>query len=132
MLISKKITKIEEFGEDECYDLHIPKNNNFFLANRLLTHNCTIWQSMTDIPERILQQSRYIFVPNTADVRTIQTILVNTSKTKNVQTSVRDAMYLKKELQKVKYSWVVIDRMNMTKKVFIPFAPLSRHTETGE
>jgi len=88
------------------------------------------WQSITDIPERILQQSRYIFVPNTADVRTIQAVLVNTGTTKNVQTSVRDAMYLKKGLKRVKFCWLVFDRMAQTKEYFIPLAPLSNHAET--
>lgn len=130
-MITKKITEIQYLeGEDDCYDLHVPKNNNFFLSNRILVHNCTLWQSATDIPVRILQQSRYIFIPNTADVRTIQTLLVNTSMTKNVQTSVRDAMYLKKRLRQIKFSWVVIDKMEQTMDVFVPFAPLSNHAET--
>jgi len=90
----------------------------------------SLWQSATDIPPRILQQSRYIFIPNTADVRTIQTMLVNTGMVRNVQISVNKAMKLKKQLRSIKFSWVVLDKMNMTMDIFIPFAPLSKHLET--
>lgn len=36
----KTITKIEPDGIEECYDLTVPNEHNFFLGNGVLSHNC--------------------------------------------------------------------------------------------
>lgn len=91
----------------------------------------TAWQSFEDIPERILKQGRYIFVPRTADVATIKSVLISTGQVKNVQRSVNKAMELKRQLKQHRFSWVIIDRMEGTLDLIIPLAPLSHHLETS-
>ena len=36
---TSKVKKVEEFGEEVVYDLHVPLTNSF-IANGCLTHNC--------------------------------------------------------------------------------------------
>jgi len=104
----------------ESHDLDTRYGINYF----------TIFQSLTDVPERVLQQSRYIFIPQTADVSSIKDALINTGLVRNIQRSVNKAIELKKALRKIKYSWVILDRFTSSINLVVPLPPLSFHLES--
>jgi hypothetical protein len=104
----------------ESYDLH----------GRYAINYVSAFQNLIDVPERILMQSRYIFVPKTIDVKTLQQVLVHVGVVKNIQRSMNRAMEIKRELGSNKYSWAIFDRMNSTYDFITPLAPLSKHAET--
>lgn len=106
----------------ESVDLDTRYNVNYIFASQVIE----------DVPDNVLKQSKYIFVPATADVSTIKFILVNTGNTKNIQTSVRDAMKLKRIMKRIKYSWIVINRMTGDMDLIKPLPPLSKHTTTSK
>jgi hypothetical protein len=89
-------------------------------------------QVIEDIPENILKQCKYIFIPATADVNTIKTVLVQTAMVKNQQVAPNRAMRLKQRMKKVKFSWVILNRMDGTMDLVTPLSPLSRHLETSQ
>jgi hypothetical protein len=73
-----------------------------------------------------------LFVPNTIDVRSLQQLFVTNNLTKNVQTSIRDAMDWKKRLKHVPYAWLVVDKLRQSKEVIVPLSPLSMHSESRD
>lgn len=137
-----KIKSIKKIGKKRVFDIEVPKYQNFVLSNGVLSHNSTdldtrygifliyVFQAISDAPERIIKQSRYIFIPSTADINTIKETLTNTGMVKNVQVSVNTAIRLKKRLKSVKYSWIIIDRMSSSMDLVVPLNPLSFHLET--
>ena len=90
------------------------------------------WQSMIDIPEKILFQSRYIFVPGTENVKTLKDLLNNTGTARNVQSAPGMATRLKRQCKNRPYAWIVFDRKLQTMEVIDPLAPLSNHMEAGD
>jgi len=127
-----EIRYIEDAEEDEAYDLSVPGLENFFLANGVLSHNCLVFQAMSDIPEKIFNQSRYVFVPGTENTNTIKDILNNTGMAPNVQRAPGMATRLKRQTRGHPYSWIVFDRKMQQMHVVNPLAPLSRHMEGGD
>lgn len=87
-------------------------------------------QSLLDLPDKVLRQSRYIFIPSTADTETIKNALISTGLVKNVQISRNESIRIKKRMRKFKFSWLVLDRMQQKMDLILPVAPLSRHMET--
>ena len=87
-------------------------------------------QTIDDVPERIMKQSKYVLVPGSADVKTIQQILMSTGLTKNIQRSVNDSIKLKNSMKRGKFLWTVINRMEGTKDIIKILPPLSEHLET--
>jgi hypothetical protein len=104
--------------------------NSFDVDTKYGVNFTTVWQSISDVPERIMQQSRYVFVPQTADVNTIKQVLINTGLVKNIQRSVNKAIELKRKLKMNKYSWLVCDRTESRMELIIPLNVLSWHTES--
>jgi hypothetical protein len=127
-----KIKKIEKIESGDCYDLSVDKNHNFFLANKVLSHNCFASQTISQLPEAILRQARYIFIPGTVDVSTLRDALMSTGLIRNVQISINESIKLKTKMQKVPHSWVILDRTSGTMVVITPLPPLSYHAETNE
>jgi hypothetical protein len=87
-------------------------------------------QNLNDIPPKIIEQSRYIFVPAIADTNTIKKALVDTGLTRNVQIARNTAIRLKKKMKRHKWSWLVLDRNNHQMDLIIPLPPVSHHLET--
>lgn len=106
----------------QSVDLDTRYNVNYIFASQIVE----------DVPDTILKQSKYIFIPATADVQTIKFILVNTGLAKNIQTSVNESMKIKRMMKKVKFSWIVINRMTGQMDLIRPLAPLSHHLETSK
>lgn len=102
------------------------------VERRFGTSFCFAWQAMTDIPEKILYQSRYIFVPGTENVNTIKDLLNNTGSAKNTQSAPGMATRLKRQCKGRPYAWIVFDRRLQTMDVIDPIAPLSNHMESGD
>jgi len=107
----------------ESVGLHTAKNVNYVFAS----------QTINDFPEDILKQCKYIFIPATADVPTIKDVLINTGiGILYTQSALNKAMKLKRMLQRVEYSWIVLNRMDNTCELITPLATLSRHMETSK
>ena len=132
MLQTRKITSIEKIDEKESYDLIVPGNNNFFLKNGILSHNCSAYQSWNDVPDKILSNTRFIFVPRSADVGTLKSVLTNVGVVKNVQSSVNKAIRLKRAMEKKPFSWIIFDRMNASYDLIESLSPLSEHMESTQ
>jgi hypothetical protein len=89
-------------------------------------------QNIEDLPVNVLRQSKYIFVPATADVNSIQFTLMNTGLVKNQQIAKNESIRLKKMMVKVPYSWIILNRMAGSIDFIRPLAPLSHHLETSK
>ena len=105
----------------ESVDLDTRYNVNYIFASQIIE----------DVPDTVLKQSKYIFIPATADVSTIKFTLINTGMAKNIQTAVNESMKLKRMMKQVKYSWIVINRMTGTMDLVQPLPPLSWHLTTS-
>jgi len=99
------------------------------VERRFGTSFCTAWQSMTDIPEKVLNQSRYVFVSGTENVNTLKNILNNTGIARSPQSAPSMATRLKMRMKGRPYSWIVFDRKLQTMEIIAPVAPLSHHME---
>jgi len=89
------------------------------------------FQALNDVPDKVLSQSRYIFIPGASDTQLIAKALVNTGCARNVQISVNMAIRVKKRLAQQKYSWLVLDRKEARYDLILPLAPLSHHLEAS-
>ncbi len=139
-----KIKSIKKVGKRKVFDLEVPKYHNFHLSNGVLSHNSVdldtryginyifASQIVEDVPDSILKQSKYIFIPATADVSSIKFVLINTGMAKNIQTSINQSMRLKRQLKNLPYSWIVINRMTGVMELVKPLPPLSYHLETSK
>lgn len=92
------------------------------------------YQNMSDVPNRIMKQARYVFIPATADTESIQTVLLDFAITTSQQIAKNDAIRLKRKMMSHKYSWIIADRFadgpkNMLKMVKL-LPPLSAHKES--
>ena len=106
----------------ESIDLHTRYSVNYVLIS----------QTIEDVASNILKQCKYIFIPATADVGTIKTVLTETGMVKNQQIAPNTAMRLKRMMQKVKFSWIILNRMDGTMELVKPLSPLSQHLETSQ
>ena len=105
----------------ESVDLHTRYNVNYVFATQVIG----------DIPDNIMKQSKYIFIPATADVNTIKTVLTETGMVKNQQIAPNQAMKLKRMMQKTKFSWIILNRMDGSMELVKPLPPLSNHLQTS-
>lgn len=87
-------------------------------------------QSLTDVPEKILRQARYIFIPAIADTQTIKDALISTGLVKNTQIARNESIRIKRRMKQYKWSWLVLDRVNQQMDLIIPLNPLSHHLKT--
>ncbi len=89
-------------------------------------------QSIEKVPEAIIKQSRYIFLPANIDLGTLRSVLMSTGLCRNVQSSINDAIYLRQQMSAKRHEWLCIDKLLATKTIFTPLAPLSWHLQSGE
>lgn len=87
-------------------------------------------QEISKMPEEIVKQCRYMFIPYSADVGTIKECLTIAGLIRFTQTGVNEALRLKQSMKK--YQWVIIDRTTGTKEIVSPLGPLSAHMLQGE
>ncbi len=104
----------------ESVDLHTKYFVNYCIASQIIE----------DVPLGVLKQSKYIFVPATADVDSIKYILSNTGIANTIQIAGNDARRLKRKMMAHEYSWAIINRMRGTMDLIMPLSPLSKHTTT--
>lgn len=86
-------------------------------------------QSLGDTPEKIISQSRYIFIPAVADTNTIRTALISTGLVKNTQIARNESIRIKKRMKRFKWSWLVLDRIDQQMDLIYVLSPLSFHLE---
>jgi len=103
---------------------------SYELDSRYGINYCSAYQSWSDIPDKILSNTRYILVPRSADTGTIKSVLNNTGLVKNVQRSLNRAMELKRLMKKHDWSWLIIDRMELTYDIITFLPPLTMHLES--
>jgi hypothetical protein len=127
MLNSVEIVSIEDVGEQECFDIGVPPEENFFLSNGILSHNCFATQQLNKTPPQIMSQCKYVFLPHNADVSDISFVLKEFGFSK-IQTANNDASRLKQRMGR--FEWLVFDKNRMRYDVLLPVAPLSWHQET--
>lgn len=84
------------------------------------------------LPDRILKQCRYIFIPHNADTDIIKDILIMCGMVTRgyIQNAGNDANRLKRQLGK--WQWLVIDTTLNTTNIINVAAPLSNHMETSK
>lgn len=114
---SFKKTILESNDRDTRY------NVNYFILT----------QFIKDVPEKILSQARYLFIPGSADTESVKFLLNNAAVSSSVQKAPSQAVEVVNRLKKVEHSWAVIDRNkpsphNIT--LIKPLAPLSNHLKT--
>lgn len=106
---------------------------SFMLDTRYNVNYCIATQSFNVIPEEIKENSKYIFIPNSLDLQTTRTILMDAGLFRNVQSSTNDAIKIKNRMARFHdYSWLVLNRMTMQTDIVVFNPPLSYHVETGE
>jgi len=138
-----KIKSIKKIGIGITYDLEVPKYNNFYLSNGILSHNSIeldarygisyflAAQNIDSMPEGIQRNCRWIFIPSTLDVQSIRQVLISSGSIKYVQRATNTAMKLKQQLKRVKFSWIVINRTDGSMTLITPLSPLSEHLESS-
>lgn len=131
-LYGEQIISIEEIEEDNCFDLEVPENHNFFLANRILSHNCIGTQNIGEVPTEILDQSMYLFVPSTTNTDTIRELLLSSGIPKNEQIAKNHAIRLKNMSKGIKYSWICINRYTGSYNIVVPAPPLNYLKESSQ
>jgi len=89
-------------------------------------------QLISRIPQQIVTQCRYTFIPFNIDIQTLTEALKLCGALKNQQNAYNQAARLKRQLGK--WQWIVIDRDNPNKTITIIRAlpPLSHHKESRE
>jgi len=89
-------------------------------------------QNIDSIPEGIQRNCRWIFIPSTLDVQSIRQVLISSGAVRYVQRATNQAMKLKQQLKRVKFSWIVINRTDGSMTLITPLSPLSEHLETTQ
>lgn len=107
-------------------------NESFMLDTRYGVNYIIASQTYNIIPPDMKENSRYIFVPRSVDVSVFKDILNDTGLTRNIQSANNDAIRMKRLMNSIPFSWLVIDKSHGTKDVITFSAPLSRHIETGQ
>lgn len=92
----------------------------------------TATQFVKDMPEKVLSQSKYLFIPHSADVDTVKSLLINSGIARNQQYALNQSIYLKNKMKKHPYSWAVINRHTNEREIILPLSPLSFHLQTTE
>jgi uncharacterized protein YnzC (UPF0291/DUF896 family) len=87
-------------------------------------------QAIHDLPEKIVMQSRYIFIPFNADTTIIKEALISTGLITRgfLQNASNDAARLRRQM--TRWDWLVIDRTRNRYDIIKPLSPLSNHLET--
>lgn len=85
-------------------------------------------QEFRDIPEELISQCRYIFVPYNAELSDFVFALRRAGLIRQVLTQTNDALKIKSSMSQ--YDWLLVDTNMNTKVIFKPLSPLSFHDET--
>ena len=85
-------------------------------------------QGFNDIPEKIVKQCRYIFIPYNADLDVFRDAFKLSGLMKNIQVLNNQVARIKRKMDK--HEWLIIDRNSNGYVIIKPVAPLSFHMET--
>lgn len=102
---------------------------SFELDRRYKVNYVVITQFLHSMPERIIDNSRYIILPAAVDLETMKDAIRMLGLFRNQQTINNDANYLKSNLDPSKFEWLILDRLTGDKVIIRPYAPLSWHLE---
>ena len=87
-------------------------------------------QELSKLPEKIINQSRYVLVPYTSNVEEFRYVMVKGGFASNVQVAKNEAIRLKNSMNK--FEWVCFDMNLGSYVVFKSLSPLSYHVETSK
>lgn len=87
-------------------------------------------QGFADIPDKVIKQCRYMFIPYNANLDVFKEAFKTAGLMKNIQTLNNQVVRIKQNMQR--HEWLVIDRNSQGFSIIRPVAPLSHHMETGE
>ena len=119
-------------GKTKNTSIKTTVEESYELDSRYGVWYCSAYQSWNDVPDKILSNTRFIFVPRSADVGTLKSVLTNVGVVKNVQSSVNKAIRLKRAMEKKPFSWIIFDRMNASYDLIESLSPLSEHMESTQ
>ncbi|MEA3430302.1 MAG: hypothetical protein U9R08_03440 [Nanoarchaeota archaeon] len=116
-------------GEETCvldilsrsFDLDTRYNINYDLAV----------QDINKLPEKLINQAKYLMVTATATIAEIQQCMKICGIGSTPQARMYRAHSIKTKLQKVKFSWAIFTREGEM-HIIKPLAPLSEHMETSK
>lgn len=105
--------------------------DSFELNARYDINYLVLTQFLKSLPERIIKNARYIFIPASADLETFKDCLRELGLFRNQQSLNNEASSLKRKMSIKSHHWLILDRMSGTREIVSFFAPLSNHAETG-
>lgn len=91
-----------------------------------------ITQDMSQMSEKIINQSRYLFVPANIPLDPFVQCFTSFGMANSSQNSRTEAMRLHKQMSHSRHEWMVFDRNTRTATVVSPLAPLCEHAEAIE
>lgn len=119
-------------GNDKKTSIKSQVQESFMLDTRYDINYVVASQVYDILPEDMRYNTKYVFVPRSVDVNNMRQILMDCGMFKNVQSSVNEAIRIKKQMTRIPFSWLVINKMDMSKNIITFSAPLSQHLETGD
>jgi len=132
MLKTSKIISIEESETTECYDISVPKYENFFLGNGILSHNCFASQDIVSIPRRLAKQCSKIMVPYNVNFEVAKDAM-KLAGLAEAEVQANQYNKIRRTFERMeKFDWMFIDVNTKSYDIIRPLAPLSWALETGE
>jgi hypothetical protein len=91
-----------------------------------------ITQDIIQMSEKIINQSRYLFVPANIPLDPFVHCFTSFGMANSSQNSRTEAMRLHKQMSHMRHEWMIFDRNTRSATVVSPLAPLSEHAEAIE
>lgn len=92
----------------------------------------TITQDISQMSEKIINQSRYLFVPANIPLDPFCQCFTSFGMANSSQNARTEAMRLHKQMSHPKHEWMIFDRNTRRATVVTPLAPLCEHAEAVE
>lgn len=112
--IATKLTYTESVDIDSKYNI------NYIFATQIYTK----------IPEQIIKQCKYIFLPYSIDLNTLKLVLRDVGLLEVSSVQANRLIEMKRSMKK--HNWICVNRVDRNITVIKPLAPLSFHAETNE
>lgn len=119
-------------GTDTNTSIKESISKSFMLDARYGINYVIVTQFFSLIPENMRANCKYIFLPYNIETGVLKEILLETGHARNVQTATNDALKMKAKMQRIPYSWLVLNKMSGNMNIITMSAPLSNHMETGD
>lgn len=92
----------------------------------------TVTQDMMQMSDKVINQSRYLFVPATIPFEPFKQCFISFGMANSSQNAATEAMRLYKQMSPNRREWMAFDRVQRSTTIFTPLAPLSKHAEAVE